>query len=278
MLQSGEVRMLVVFIHRALRKYHFRLEVRADSILPPGDFSYELRMILLESSSSVSSSPSSLGSYSWSSLTPGSQSSSTVRSSEAVESSSTFNGFYSTNWKEPFWLYGRWAPKNETATFSGANRFSPRSSYSSPDIIPPKIPDSLLVHVRLALHNCTGCSAADPCVPTPGIRSCSSVACALGAIDATRALPSAFAVHCVPFAREALLEARGKHLKRYRTQIESLDEVSFHMLSANGSNVRWQLDEVREQRPKFICLNDDMGEGNNTEAREAIQEFLEWCI
>jgi hypothetical protein len=38
----------------------------------------------------------------------------------------------------------------------------------------------------------------------------------------------------------------------------SLDEVSFLMVKDNDTRVRKDLDNIRHEQKKFVCLNDDM--------------------
>ena len=73
----------------------------------------------------------------------------------------------------------------------------------------------------------------------------------------------------------ATLKEMAKKRKKYRHELMNLDDVGFHMLRENVTGVQRQLDEVRLQLPKFLCLNDDMGEGNQ-ETSNALHEFFEW--
>jgi len=49
--------------------------------------------------------------------------------------------------------------------------------------------------------------------------------------------------------------------KRYKSQMGSMEDVEFQMLKANHVEAKRRLEEILIKRPKFVCINDDMGTG-----------------
>ena len=62
-----------------------------------------------------------------------------------------------------------------------------------------------------------------------------------------------------------------KSEQRYPYTLEDLSQIGFHMIRDDEDKVGDQLDELRRNRPKFVCLNDDM---NQTKPNEKVVEML----
>lgn len=63
----------------------------------------------------------------------------------------------------------------------------------------------------------------------------------------------------------------------YPYSLMTLDEVGFHMIGDEIATVQRQLDDLRQKRPKFICLNDDMNKTSpNPEVVELLHSFFNW--
>jgi len=54
------------------------------------------------------------------------------------------------------------------------------------------------------------------------------------------------------------LNSTFKSKPMYRYEEVGEEEVTFKMISENASKVMQQLDEIRRDRKKFICLNDNI--------------------
>lgn len=93
--------------------------------------------------------------------------------------------------------------------------------------------------------------------------------------------------HSSPISIDALVNCRlfynisAPHLtnaSRYRFEVAGEEEIWFKMLNANYSRAVHHLDEIRSQRRKFMCLNDDIDHaGNPIEAakvRRAMGQLL----
>jgi len=51
-----------------------------------------------------------------------------------------------------------------------------------------------------------------------------------------------------------------RHFNRY--ELAETDDVAFVMVRTNASNVQHSIDGIRQQRQKFVCLNDNMNHSN----------------
>jgi hypothetical protein len=61
--------------------------------------------------------------------------------------------------------------------------------------------------------------------------------------------------------------------KRFKHEIMTEDEVEFYMVGNDYTKVKARLDELRQKGPKFICLNDDMGDDPSPQLSNALQNF-----
>ncbi|KAL9649944.1 hypothetical protein ABK040_003065 [Willaertia magna] len=62
-----------------------------------------------------------------------------------------------------------------------------------------------------------------------------------------------------------------KSENKYKYTLEDDKQIGFHMIRDDLDKVGEQLDELRRNKPKFICLNDDM---NHTKPNEKVVEML----
>ncbi|EFC50785.1 N-acetylglucosamine-1-phosphate transferase [Naegleria gruberi] len=68
-----------------------------------------------------------------------------------------------------------------------------------------------------------------------------------------------------------------KSEQRFPFTLEDLSQVGFHMIRDDEDKVGDQLDELRRNRPKFICLNDDMNQTKpNEQVVEMLHNFYNW--
>jgi len=68
------------------------------------------------------------------------------------------------------------------------------------------------------------------------------------------------------------------HPRRVKNKYEimNLQEIAFHMVADNISKLLTELDNIRYNRPKFICLNDDMDKSHiNEKILNALHAFYE---
>jgi len=72
-----------------------------------------------------------------------------------------------------------------------------------------------------------------------------------------------------------LIEDKWRSLRKFRFELESLDQVEFYMVPDDTEKVVKRLDEIRVKQPKFICLNDDMNKTSDPPhaTLEALRDF-----
>lgn len=91
----------------------------------------------------------------------------------------------------------------------------------------------------------------------------------------------------LPLITESLLRACGPIIKqlndskkaenKFKHEIVGEDDITFKMIKNNATHVLLQLDEVRKNRKKFICLNDNIehAKGNSTLVKSLLVDFYE---
>eukprot|EP00466_Bigelowiella_natans_P020202 jgi/Bigna1/69357/fgenesh1_pg.8_\ len=63
---------------------------------------------------------------------------------------------------------------------------------------------------------------------------------------------------------------------KYKFELGSMDDVEFEMLKADHVKARARLEEILSKKPKFICINDDMGTGQTpTITKRYLRRFYE---
>lgn len=76
---------------------------------------------------------------------------------------------------------------------------------------------------------------------------------------------------------DVLHEATNQKINKYEYTLSDLGQVAFHMLRDNYDRVADQLDDIRINKHKFICLNDDMNQTHpNPEVKKLLHDFYEW--
>ena len=84
-------------------------------------------------------------------------------------------------------------------------------------------------------------------------------------------------VNCQPIAKVLMDE---KKQKRYKFELVGDEDVTFKMIRNNVSHLIYQLDWIRKNRRKFICLNDNIDHDNPQSKliRTILRDFLEYLF
>ena len=80
--------------------------------------------------------------------------------------------------------------------------------------------------------------------------------------------------HCSNLS--SLVQNIMKNITTYPHEIVDDKDVTFKMLKSNSTKVRIDLDYIRRNPKKFICLNDNMDHGNSIEHSENIRQLAEF--
>ena len=79
-----------------------------------------------------------------------------------------------------------------------------------------------------------------------------------------------FALSCPKFLDRIEVVKKGK--KKYKTKELDDSEIEFQMIGSNVSSVIGQLDHVRKNQKKFLCINDNMDHSSKGKASKILSE------
>ena len=80
-----------------------------------------------------------------------------------------------------------------------------------------------------------------------------------------------FALSCPKFLDRVEVVKKGK--KKYKTKELDDSEIEFQMIGSNVSSVIGQLDHVRKNQKKFLCINDNMDHSSKGKASKIFSHY-----
>ncbi|XP_030845190.1 N-acetylglucosamine-1-phosphotransferase subunits alpha/beta isoform X1 [Strongylocentrotus purpuratus] len=82
-------------------------------------------------------------------------------------------------------------------------------------------------------------------------------------------------MHCPPLIEKMQGSVKGQHMYKY--EIMGEDEIAFKMIQTNVSQVIGQLDDIRKNPKKFVCLNDNIDHKSSDAymVKAVLQDFYE---